>query len=308
MNSFINKKTMSILFSALLASQVQAQIMISYDGNENKNMVKSIHLLEGVDSETYVFRYNSDRTLAALEYTGIYESDSENVNFNYSWQQGKLCISGDIDGMSFGTIEFPLNASHYVTKDVSMETEFLFTYDDSGYMTSFSEDGIPGTVKWEDGNVKEYIFGDYKRVYTYGDIANTANIDFGICSFADEGFFCLPLGKWSRNMPDNLKEYHEGRLSYDANIEYIIDENNRITKMTVTGTEYEDNGTHSNESTTIEISYDDDFSSAIQMVTDETYMQRAYDLSGREVRNVERGLRIIRSKDGKARKQLFPVR
>ena len=80
---------------------------------------------------------------------------------------------------------------------------------------------------------------------------------------------CLPLGKWSRNMPDNIKEYLDGTLSYDADIEYGLDDRGRITRMTAHSTEYEDNGKVYEETSTCDISYDEDFSSAIRFVTNE---------------------------------------
>ena len=304
METFKHIRAIIVSFTTFLAFQVQGQIMISYDGNANKDMVKSITTSEDGDTETYVFKYNTERTLKTLEYIGVYESESEKASFNYSWQEGKLSLTGDIDGMSIGKVDFTLDAARRVTKDDSGETVYTFTYDDAGYMSTVSEDGIRGTMKWEEGNVKEYILGEYKRVFTYGNIVNAANIDFGVSSFAFDGFICLPLGKWSRNMPDNIKEYLDGTLSYDADIEYVLDDRGRITRMTLNSTNYEENGRFYKDTSILDISYDEDFASAIQFVTKEQAEEKIYDISGREVQNAGGGLSIIRSRDGKVRKQI----
>ena len=105
-------------------------------------------------------------------------------------------------------------------------------------------------------------------------------------------------------MPDNIKEYLDGTLSYDADLEYVLDDRGRITRMTVNSTNYEENGRSYKETSILDISYDEDFASAIQFVTKEQAEEKIYDISGREVQNAGGGLNIIRSRDGKVRKQI----
>ena len=132
-------------------------------------------------------------------------------------------------------------------------------------------------------------------------------MDFGVCSFNPEGFFTLPIGKWSKNMPSNIKEYIDGKISYDGDIEYSLDEKNRIVKITLHETEYE-NGKSTKDDYSMNISYDENFSSGIQNISLFDTQERVYDLSGREMQGSFRGLNIIRYTDGSIRKQIISGR
>ncbi|MGN0281994.1 MAG: hypothetical protein ACI4B3_06825 [Prevotella sp.] len=305
MNIYSHLRTSVAILTTIITCQMQGQIMISYDGNDTKDMVASVKWIDNTESEEYVFNYNADRTLKSLQFTGIYGSETETASFNYSWSEGNLQLTGNINGEDIETIDLSLNAAHYATNDYSCETKYDFTYDQAGYMSSFTEDGYSATTTWENGNLKEYTLSDYKRTFTYGNTINTTNIDFGVHSLAVEGFFCLPIGKWSKNLPTNIKEYLGGQLSYDGNFEYTFDEKQRVAKINVNVKEYEDNGESDSYSVTIEITYDENFISSVQKVTTENEAEAIYDISGRPLQSVGRGLNVIRSNKGKARKYLF---
>lgn len=300
-------KTILTAFLTLMVSQTQGQIMISFDGNEGKDMVKSIQSLEEGSEQTISFTYNSDRTMASLNYLIVDRYATEKSNFNLSWQEGKLNLTGEMSGESIGNVSLSLNAAHCITVDETGDSPISYTYDSNGHLTTITQDGITGAVKWENENVTEYTLGDYKRTFTYGDVVNSANMDFGVVSFNPEGFFALPLGKWSKNMPSNIKEYINGDISYDADIEYSLDEKNRIVKLIIHETEYENGKAVKNENTII-ISYDENFASGIQHVSHSSTPQRVYNLSGMEIHGLSRGLNIIRNSDGSIRKQIIPNR
>lgn len=308
MNISTHFKTILTVFLTFIVSQTQGQIMISFDGNEGKDIVKSIESLEEGVEDTLSFTYNSDRTLASLNYICVDRYATEKSNFNLSWQEGKLNLTGEMSGESIGNVSWSLNAAHCITVDETGDSPISYTYDSNGHLTTITQDGITGAVKWENENVTEYTLGDYKRTFTYGDVVNSANMDFGVLSFNPEGFFALPLGKWSKNMPSNIKEYLNGRISYDADIEYSFDEKNRITKLIIHETEYENGKVVKNDEYSVNISYDENFASGIQHVSHSSTPQRVYNLSGMEIHVSSRGLNIIRNSDGSVRKQIISNR
>lgn len=68
----------------------------------------------------------------SLKDSRAHELTREKATFNYSWQEGKLSLTGEIDGMSIGNVDFTLDNSHRVIKDNSGGIVYTFTYDDTG--------------------------------------------------------------------------------------------------------------------------------------------------------------------------------
>lgn len=307
-------KVCAILLSLAWMDEAAAQVMISYDGNSGKDMVASLRVTEAEDDErdvmVYDFIYNEDRSLKTLKYMGQYYEDwdfeAEELQIDYTWGIGTLGVSMTYQGMSGFTFSFPMNASHCVTEDRSdgdFDEAYTFTYNADGYVTSLTEWTTPGVLTWTNGNLMEFQCGNYRRTFMYTEHGNNLNMDLGLHGFAVEGFFCLPLGKWSAKFPESIKEYIDGKLSYEGKLTYSFDDKGRVAKIELEAKEYEDSGIDAYTST-MEISYDKSFDTSIQGVELQQQEKSAkyYDMSGRRQAGMKRGLNIVKGKDGHTRK------
>lgn len=279
-----------------------AQIMISYEGNNGKDMIASLKNVDGGDIEIYDFSYNNDRTLNSLKMTGYYEDETFSLDFSYTWSDRRLSVLGKYDGFDVSAFDFDLNQSYCVVADETYDCAYTFNYDADGYMVSMTEEGVPGTLTWEDGNLIDFQCGNYRRTLSYTNIDNNTNMDLGFCGVAMEGFPCMPLGKWSKQYPKYIAEYIDGQLSYEGFLDYVLDEKGRVIKMQLDAVEIE-NGKREPYTASMEISYDKTFETSIKdNVILQNISHEYYDINGRLLKTPKRGFNIIRGKDGITRK------
>lgn len=288
--------------SMLTASQAMSQIMISYDGNENRDMVTSIKSVSEDGIYTSDFDYNDNRSLKALNFKLVFtdETAPETASgvFEYTWDSNSLNVSASANGFFMGTFVLPLNNQHNLTNSNGFgDTPYTFQYEDNGYLASFTEENDRGILKWENSNLTEYTCDGYTRSFSYGGVENTTNIDFGITGFANDlGIMCLPLGKWSKDLPDYIKEIEDGQLIYEANLTYEKDEKGRISKITVDETEYENGVIDEKYVASMEISYSGNFDSAVESIEAISLTENIYDIMGHKLSSPTRGLNIINGK------------
>lgn len=296
-------RPMFMALCVLFSSNIMAQIMVSYDGNENRDMVKEIKYTMAYDvSVFYEFIYNDDRTLKTVTITGA--GDKENGPFkienNYIWQDDVLRVSSYY-GVDLGDIVYSLDKNHNVLKCISDDNEYedynyTFDYDDNGYINSFFNN-VKGKVKWENENIIEYVWGDYKREMTYSNIKNNTNMDFAFNQFFKEIFTCLPIGKWSKMCPVNIKESYGGSLVYNGDLSYSYDSKGRIVKIITDAVEYNDGGVYTYQDI-MEISYYDNIGTSIENTTSDGGKDKIYNINGNELQNLQRGLNIIKTNKG----------
>lgn len=291
-------RTVILAGSMLTASHAMSQIMISYDGNDNRDMVASVKSVLEDGIFTYDFDYNDNRSLKALHFKMVDTEETVSGVLDYIWNSNSLNVSLSANGYIMGTIVLPLNNQHNVSNDNGFgDSPYTFQYDDKGYLVSFTEENDPGILKWENSNLREFTCDGYTRSFSYSGVENTTNIDFGITGFANDlGIMCLPLGKWSKDLPSYIKEIEDGQLIYEANLTYEKDEKGRISKITVDETEYENGVIDEKYVASMEISYSGNFDSAVESIEAISQAENIYDIMGHKLSTPTRGLNIINGK------------
>lgn len=290
------------LLPLLLPESISAQLHFSYDGG-GKHLVTRVFSSDGLETEDYRFTYDEQNRLVNVRmdaYYGIYLD----YDFNYKWSDNRLNITGTSEGEDFGTLSFGLNSFHCVTSDDSNETKYQYNYDGNGYITSFTEDGKKGTAVWENGDLTYQQCGGFKRVFEYGNIVNTSNIDFAFSGIGMDGFLILPLGKWSKHMPEKVSDYQNGKLIYECVLQYTTDAKGRITRINIDGKDMEDEDEVIDFFHRMDISYDE--ASGIENVKDcsSKPLYKIFDTDGRRLSKVQKGLNIIVMPDGSVVKRV----
>ena len=294
--------TLSVtLIYLLLPLSSSAQLHFSYDG-EDKHLVTRVFSSDGLETEDYRFSYDEQKRLVNVRMEAYYGAYFD-YDFNYKWSDNRLNIIGTSEGEDLGTLSFGLNSFHCVTSDDSNETKYQYSYDENGYITSFTEDGKKGTAVWENGDLTYQQCGGFKRVFEYGNIVNTSNIDFAFSGIGMEGFLILPLGKWSKHMPEKVSDYQNGKLIYECVLHYTTDTKGRITRINIDGKDMEDEDEVIDFFHWMDISYDE--TSGIENIEGRTSKQtnKIFDINGRRLSKERRGLNIIMMPDGSAIKR-----
>lgn len=299
----MERKLLQKMFAAMLGILVPsyscAQFNIVYDGT-GKDIVTSLKI-RGDDYIDYTFKYDDKNRLESVSTFLLIDKGSTNETHtfvcNYNWSEGLMNIVGNYENMPISSLNGVLNSDHNVTLLFPEweEREFRFVYDDKGYFTSCNGGWGIFTAEWKDGDLISTQSDENGFYYTYSDIENHANIDFGMMGSILEsiiGNYPMPWGQIPKHLPKNITEQIHGQLSYEAEFEYETDSRGRLTKIINHEKEYE-NGSMSENTSIMEIFYDGSTESGISSVIQSTTRADSlYDLSGRRVTMPQHGLYI----------------
>lgn len=290
MNRFF---TTILLLVCFIASQFShAQVTMVTDCSD-LYLVRMIQMLEDRDQAYASFTYDKDRHATSL--TQGYGSETSTLDIK--WTASKITYTY----LGFEILTAQLDEKGNTVSMTNYEGLNLTCNYEDGYLVSYIADRgnehETCQIKWQDGNPVEVKITDERNhtvtsKFTYSDIPNNTNIDFGILQNTDFATFALPMGKGVKNLPAHL-DYDGIDHGENNDLTYEFDALNRPVKAINNGRSWEQNKTKDFTKTLI-ISYDESFIPL--SITKPTLVpgltSQSYNIMGQKVSNGHKGLVI----------------
>lgn len=328
---------------AILSSSEVAAQFIMFDSSQ-KDVVTNFCIKSGDSEIDFDFTYDNNNypTSFAMDANIEGEGEIEETTINYlisnDKDNNKFILKNNDQSEKDLKIEFNTNNDWFVTK---MTTEgyydFAFEYDENGYLKSYSykmivEEELEGSsatdvevscvcnLEWNNGNLvkiaieenEDDVISIIVKCITYSEIENNANIDFSLNNIFDGelDFMMLPIGKMSKYLPAKMIEYdsseiEEDNISSETEYSYETDKDNRIIKITTALTDYEMEG--ETEESVFNITYKGQGQSTLirnSQIDFSDEIAEIYSASGSKQTDIQKGVNIVRLKNGKTIKYI----
>lgn len=287
--------TTILLFICFIASQLSnAQVTMVTDCSD-LYLVKSIQMTEGKDQGYASFTYDKDRHVTSL--TQGYGAETSTLDIKWTASKITYTYSG------FEILSAMLDEKGNTKSITNYEGLSMTCNYEDGYLVSYiaNRDNYheTGQIKWQGGNPIEVKITDERNhtvtsKFTYSDIPNNTNMDFGILQSNDFATFALPMGKGIKNLPIHFEE-DGGDYGENSDVTYELDNFNRPIKAITNGSYWEQNKTGDFTKTMI-ISYDESFAplSITKPTITPSNSNQSYNVMGQKTSDKHKGI-VIRN-------------
>lgn len=287
--------TTILLFICFIASQLSnAQVTMVTDCSD-LYLVKSIQMTEGPDHGYASFTYDKDRHVTSL--TQGYGAETSTLDIQWTASKITYTYSG------FEMLSAMLDEKGNTKSITNYEGLSMICNYEDGYLVSYTadKDGEHETcqIKWQNGNPVEVKITDERNrtvtsKFTYSDIPNNTNMDFGILQSNDFATFALPMGKGIKNLPIHFEE-DGGDYGGISDITYEFDSLNRPVKFINKCKDWEQSKTEEYTDILL-ISYDESFAplSITRPTITPNDSNQSYNVMGQKISDKHKGI-VIRN-------------